>query len=208
VLAPASRINADQRADRQAHRLSACGRALRPWLGRTLLPAAVLDPSGQASPAGARPCRTDAAGFTAARVLAADASGSRAQQAGKVEARALFAGSQGGTIARAGGNACGPLSARLDLTSYLGLNGFIVLFSIIPRAYARARVPATWIFLSIGDILRKFTWTLHQAYMGLTYRTNTVLAVATLKPKHRVGRGMQRVGTKTCAWPPGWRNPP
>src|SRR5215468_5377127 len=34
-----------------ANRLSACGRALRPWLGRTLLPAAVLDPSGRASPA-------------------------------------------------------------------------------------------------------------------------------------------------------------
>src|SRR2546421_6530146 len=33
------------------NRLSACGRALRPWLGRTLLPAAVLDPSGQ------KPCR-------------------------------------------------------------------------------------------------------------------------------------------------------
>src|SRR5215813_9549142 len=30
-----------------ANRLSACGRALRPWLWRTLLPAAVLDPSGQ-----------------------------------------------------------------------------------------------------------------------------------------------------------------
>ena len=27
-----------------ANRLSACGRALRPWLWRTLLPAAVLDP--------------------------------------------------------------------------------------------------------------------------------------------------------------------
>jgi hypothetical protein len=50
-----------------------------------------------------------------------------------LEARALFAGSQGGTVARADGNACGPLSARLDLTSYLGLNGFIVHFSIIPR---------------------------------------------------------------------------
>jgi hypothetical protein len=36
-----------------ANRLSACGRALRPWLWQTLLPAAVLDPSGQASPAGA-----------------------------------------------------------------------------------------------------------------------------------------------------------
>src|SRR6266545_2797197 len=41
-----------------ANRLSACGRALRPWLWRTLLPAAVLDPSGQASPAERQPCRT------------------------------------------------------------------------------------------------------------------------------------------------------
>jgi integrase len=32
-----------------------------------------------------------------------------------LETRALFAGSQGGTVARAGGNVCGPLSARLDL---------------------------------------------------------------------------------------------
>src|SRR5262249_52849005 len=39
----------------------------------------------------------------------------RAQQASKLETRALFAGSQGGTVARAGGNTCGPLSARLDL---------------------------------------------------------------------------------------------
>src|SRR5215467_14855995 len=46
---------------------------------------------------------------------AADTGGPRAQQAGKLETRALFAGSQGGTVARAGGNACGPLSARLDL---------------------------------------------------------------------------------------------
>jgi hypothetical protein len=40
-----------------ANRLSACGRALRPWLWRTLLPAAVLDPSGQASPARAAAMR-------------------------------------------------------------------------------------------------------------------------------------------------------
>src|SRR6516165_3776450 len=45
---------------------------------------------------------------------AAHAGGPRAQQASKLETRALFAGSQGGTVARAGGNACGPLSARLD----------------------------------------------------------------------------------------------
>src|SRR5437764_10670684 len=46
---------------------------------------------------------------------AADAGGPRAQQAGKLETRALFAGSQGGTVARAGGNTCTPLSVRLDL---------------------------------------------------------------------------------------------
>jgi len=39
----------------------------------------------------------------------------RAQQAGKLETRALFAGSQGGTLAPAGGNACAPRSVRLDL---------------------------------------------------------------------------------------------
>jgi len=50
------------------NQLSACGRALRPWLWRTLLPAAVLDPSGQASPAERQPCRTAGARFTAARV--------------------------------------------------------------------------------------------------------------------------------------------
>src|SRR5262249_10431307 len=46
---------------------------------------------------------------------AARAGGPSAQQANKLETWALFAGSQGGTVARAGGNACGPLSARLDL---------------------------------------------------------------------------------------------
>src|SRR5262249_51303720 len=46
---------------------------------------------------------------------AAHAGGPRAQQAGKLETRAPFAGSQGGTVTRAGGNTCGPPSARLDL---------------------------------------------------------------------------------------------
>src|SRR5262244_1544529 len=46
---------------------------------------------------------------------AAHAGGPSAQQAGKLETRALFAGSQGGTVARAGGNTYGPPSARLDL---------------------------------------------------------------------------------------------
>jgi hypothetical protein len=44
---------------------------------------------------------------------AAHARGPRAQQAGKLETRALFAGSQGGTVARAGGNTCAPLSAHV-----------------------------------------------------------------------------------------------
>ena len=46
---------------------------------------------------------------------AADAGGPRAEQASKLETRALFAGSQGGTVAPAGGNTCAPRSVRLDL---------------------------------------------------------------------------------------------
>src|SRR5215470_14497358 len=46
---------------------------------------------------------------------AAHAGGPRAQQAGKLETRALFAGSQGGTVAPAGGNTCAPRSVRFDL---------------------------------------------------------------------------------------------
>jgi len=46
---------------------------------------------------------------------AAHAGGPKAQQAGKLETRALFAGSQGGTVAPAGGNTCAPRSVRLDL---------------------------------------------------------------------------------------------
>src|SRR5262244_1672146 len=44
---------------------------------------------------------------------AAHAGGPRAQQAGKLETRALFAGSQGRTVAPAGGNTCAPLSAHI-----------------------------------------------------------------------------------------------
>src|SRR5205823_10739777 len=46
---------------------------------------------------------------------AAHARGSRAQQVGKLETRALFAGSQGRTVAPAGGTTCAPRSVRLDL---------------------------------------------------------------------------------------------
>jgi hypothetical protein len=47
---------------------------------------------------------------------AAHAGEPRAQQAGKLETRALFPGSQGGTVARAGGNTCAPRSVQVDLT--------------------------------------------------------------------------------------------
>src|SRR5215470_15631538 len=50
---------------------------------------------------------------------AAHAGGLRTQQAGKLETRALFAGSQGGTVARAGGNTCAPLSAHYGSASKL-----------------------------------------------------------------------------------------
>src|SRR5215471_19080896 len=94
-----------------ANRLSACGRALRPWLGRTLLPAAVLDPSGQASPAEQQPCRMDDTSSRRQEHGAAHAGGPRAQQASKLETRLLLSRSEGGTGARAGGNTCAPLSA-------------------------------------------------------------------------------------------------
>ena len=71
--------------------------------------------NGRASLARVRPCRTGAASFMVARAGAAHAGGPRAQQAGKLETRALFAGSQGGTVAPAGGNTCAPRSVRLDL---------------------------------------------------------------------------------------------
>jgi len=43
------------------------------------------------------------------------ARGSRGQQAGKLETRPLFAGSQGGTVAPAGGTTCAARSVRLHL---------------------------------------------------------------------------------------------
>src|SRR5262249_44898619 len=43
---------------------------------------------------------------------AADAGGPRAEQASKLEARLLLSRSEGGTVARAGRNACAPLSAH------------------------------------------------------------------------------------------------
>src|SRR5215470_13670886 len=77
---------------------------------------------------------------------AAHAGGPRAQQAGKLETRALFAGSQGGTVAPAGGNTCAPRSMRLDLkasavprsdTDRTGRS--ISLASMPARAAARSR---------------------------------------------------------------------
>jgi hypothetical protein len=65
--------------------------------------------------------------------------GPRAQQAGKLETRALFAGSQGGTVAPAGGNACGPLSARLDLKAPRSRGRIRTTPSISPASMPMAR---------------------------------------------------------------------
>src|SRR5262249_61776701 len=43
---------------------------------------------------------------------AADARGPRAEQASKLETRLLLSRSEGGTVARAGGNSCAPVSAN------------------------------------------------------------------------------------------------
>ena len=50
---------------------------------------------------------------------AANAGGPRAKQASKLETRALFAGSQGGTVAHAGGNTCAPLSVHHGMAATL-----------------------------------------------------------------------------------------
>jgi hypothetical protein len=98
-----------------ANRLSACGRALRPWLGRTLSPLRCsIQADRQALPRGSHAERP-VQGSRRQEYWAADARGPRAQQAGKLETWALFAGSQGGTVAPAGGNTCAPRSPRLDL---------------------------------------------------------------------------------------------
>jgi hypothetical protein len=88
-----------------ANRLSACGRALRPWLWRTLLPAAVLDPSGQASPA-------ERQGSRRKEYWAAHAGGPRAQQAGKLETRRFVRRSRGGDARLGASTFATRLSAR------------------------------------------------------------------------------------------------
>src|SRR5437899_9580536 len=77
---------------------------------------------------------------------AAHAGGPRAQQGGKLETRALFAGSQGGTVARAGGNTCGPLSARLDLRP--------------PRSCGRIRTGSATTNSTLSSLPPETLWTL------------------------------------------------
>ena len=64
-----------------------------------------------------KPCRAAAMPNGRCKVhgeyWAADAGGPRAEQAGKLETRLLLSRSEGGTVARAGGNTCAPLSAQL-----------------------------------------------------------------------------------------------
>src|SRR4029453_5755750 len=99
-----------------ASQSTVCGLAWKRYSRQTPLRDVAPALNGRASLARVRPCRTGAVSFMVARARGrARRKASRAQQAGKLETRALFAGSQGGTVARAGGNTCGPLSARLDL---------------------------------------------------------------------------------------------
>src|SRR5260370_39689442 len=93
-----------------ASQSTVCGLAWKRYSRQTPLRDVAPALNGRASLARVRPCRTGAASFMVARARGR-AGGPRAQQAGKLETRALFAGSQGGTVARAAGNAFGPLSA-------------------------------------------------------------------------------------------------
>jgi hypothetical protein len=67
---------------------------------------------------------------TLARLRSQDAGGPRAEQAGKVEARLLLSRSEGRTVARAGRNACAPLSAHVGSIGFsedLRPRGHVVL---------------------------------------------------------------------------------
>jgi hypothetical protein len=75
-----------------------------------------------------KPCRAAAMpngrckGSRRQEYWAADAGGPRAEQAGKVEARLLLSRSEGGTVARAGGNSCAPVSAPVAAGVVASLN--------------------------------------------------------------------------------------
>src|SRR6516164_9226678 len=98
-----------------ASQSTVCGLAWKPYSRQTPLRDVAPALNGRASLARVRPCRTGAASFMVARARGRARRGPRAQQAGKLETWALFAGSQGGTVAPAGGTTCAPRSARLDL---------------------------------------------------------------------------------------------
>src|SRR5215472_16586336 len=92
-----------------ANRLSACGRAF----GERCSPLRCsIQADRQALPSGSHAERP-VQGSRRQEYWAADAGGPRAEQAGKVEARLLLSRSEGGTVARAGGNTCAPLSAHV-----------------------------------------------------------------------------------------------
>ena len=71
----------------------------------------VVQADGQALPSGSHAERS-VQSSRRQEYRAANARGPRAEQASKLETRALFARSQGGTVARAGGNPCAPLSVH------------------------------------------------------------------------------------------------
>src|SRR5215467_11211779 len=99
----------------RANRLSAWGAPRGPGYGERCSPLRCsIQADRQALPSGSHAERS-VQGSRRQEYWAADAGGPRAEQAGKVEARLLLSRSEGGTVARAGGNTCGPPSARLDL---------------------------------------------------------------------------------------------
>src|SRR5215467_14111395 len=97
----------------RANRLSAWGAPRGPGYGERCSPLRCsIQADRQALPSGSHAERP-VQGSRRQEYWAADAGGPRAEQAGKVEARLLLSRSEGGTVARAGGNTCAPLSAHV-----------------------------------------------------------------------------------------------
>src|SRR5262249_41230754 len=96
-----------------------------------------------------KPCQGAAMPNGRCKLRGGKSTGPRTQQAGKLETRALFAGSQGGTVAPAGGNTCAPRSLRLDLGRVLvnaQMSGFGDEAEILcrPEHYRLWRIPRSF----------------------------------------------------------------
>src|SRR4029077_14816445 len=98
-----------------ASQSTVCGLAWKRYSRQTPLRDVAPALNGRASLAGVRHAERALQGSWWQEHGAAHAGGPRAQQAGKLETRLLLSRSEGGTVARAGGNTCAPRSVRLDL---------------------------------------------------------------------------------------------